>query len=64
MKKRKYSISKFICTQCGSEIYLPRTKNKQREKDHLKIIYCIKCKERVNHREVRETDFEGTLNLD
>lgn len=53
---RKVKISNCICMECGNEFPIPRTK-KQREKGHNKDLYCIKCKKRTTHIEVRECDF-------
>lgn len=52
------STSTFYCLRCGNKVPLPRKKGKIREKHHLKQIYCIKCKEDINHLEVREFDFD------
>jgi hypothetical protein len=49
-------ISECICQECGSKFPIPRTK-KQREKNHIKTLYCTKCRERTFHVEVRECDF-------
>ena len=52
---RKYTISRFICPNCSSVLPLPRTKKK--EKNHIKTLYCYKCKEVVGMTEVRSFDF-------
>lgn len=57
MAKQKFTISQFYCKECGNKIPLPRKTGKQREKDHTKHIYCIKCKIKTPHNEVREFDF-------
>lgn len=64
------TTSDFYCTKCGSKgIPLFRINGKQREAGHLKILYCVNCKERVNHAEVRPfgaytyEDFEKEFNL-
>jgi len=52
---RNITISDFYCTQCGNKGFvLPRKSNKQREPGHLKKIYCLTCRNTVNHAEVRE----------
>lgn len=57
MYKTQVTISRFICTKCNNEgIPLPRFIGKQREKNHLKNIYCIHCKEKHNHVEIRAFD--------
>lgn len=56
---KNFTISKFICSQCSGANFLPRKTSKQRERGHLKRIYCVKCKEEVNHIEHREFDWEA-----
>ena len=54
---RRFTISRFFCTKCGSEgIPIGRKIGSQRKNGHLKAIYCIQCKERVNHYEIRHSD--------
>lgn len=49
------SESKFYCTKCGQEgLPIMRPKGHRREPGHLKKLYCIYCKEEVNHAEVRD----------
>lgn len=49
------SQSRFFCTKCGREgIPIIRNQGKIREPGHLKKLYCIYCKETVNHAEVRD----------
>lgn len=57
-----YFISDFYCTQCGNKFSLPRTSNKRRSKKHLKHLYCVHCKEDVNH--VECNDFSGYTHED
>ena len=42
-----YTISQFICPECGRIIPLPRCKN-ARENGHIKDIYCPWC-DKVQH---------------
>lgn len=54
-KHQAMSQSRFFCTKCGREgIPIFRKKGKLREPGHLKKLYCMYCKEEVNHAEVRE----------
>ena len=47
--------SRFFCTQCGREgIPVQRKKGQEREGGHLKKLYCMYCKQEVNHAEVRD----------
>lgn len=57
-----FDISQFYCTKCANRIDLPRKTDKRRKKGHLKKVYCIKCKEEVNHYEVRNNDLDFNLN--
>lgn len=53
----KYMASHFYCTQCGKEgIPVQRKKGQERESGHLKRLYCIYCKEEVNHVEIKDND--------
>ena len=46
-------MSSFYCTQCGKKgIPVFRPGNKQREKGHLKKLYCCICRKETNHAEV------------
>ena len=60
MAKRKkmspmtYNISEFYCTVCGNKgIPLPRSYSSQRNKSHLKKLYCTHCRKETNHVEIR-----------
>ena len=54
----KTKISNFYCTElgCNYSIPLPRSR-KQREKGHVKDVWCPKCKRVTPHVEVRACDF-------
>ena len=48
----------FYCIKCGNRgIPLQRRKSLTKEKFHRKKLYCIYCKEEVNHAEVKN-DYE------
>lgn len=62
--------SRFFCTRCGKEgIGIFRNIGRQREPGHLKKLYCIYCKDTVNHVEIKENgkytveDFEKEFKL-
>lgn len=57
----KTATSYFYCLGCLNKIPLARKKSKMREKEHLKSIYCFKCKNYINHYEVREFDFDFSI---
>ena len=42
-KRQSYTISHFLCPECGNEIPLPRRSNRNRESGHIKDIYCPYC---------------------
>lgn len=49
------SPSKFYCTQCGNEgMIIPRKQGQERKSGHLKKLYCLNCREIINHVEIRE----------
>lgn len=55
-KKRGYSISDFQCIRCGAIIPLPRLR--MREYEHIKDIWCVHCKKRTKHVELRLSYFD------
>lgn len=61
MASRKVTYSDFYCLQCLNKMTLPRKNSRQREKNHLKSIYCIHCKGYVNHYEVRDCDIDFSI---
>lgn len=47
--------SEFYCTRCGNKgLPIVRRKGYEREAGHLKRIFCLHCKEEVNHVECKE----------
>ena len=50
--------SAFYCLKCATKTALPRKMSRMREKGHFKKIYCITCKDEINHLEVREFDLD------
>ena len=59
MASRRWNgtLSDMYCPECGLHMTVPRKKGGQRERNHRKWMYCIKCKEEKNFMEVREIDF-------
>lgn len=52
--KGKQEVHEFYCTKCGKRgIPIVRQASHFREKGHLKKLYCIYCREEVNHVECR-----------
>jgi hypothetical protein len=54
--RRNYTISYFICPECGKALPLPRNKCSKRKKNHIKDLYCVYCKKIVKTVEIREND--------
>ena len=48
--------SDFYCTICGNKgIPVVRNSARNRESGHLKVLYCMFCKQDTNHAEVRQS---------
>ena len=45
------------CDECGNVVTIHRKKHKMREKDHVKHMYCFKCKDRTAHIETKDDLF-------
>lgn len=56
--RRNFTISDVYCSQCGMKTTVPRKKNKQREKGHVKDVWCVHCKTITKHIEKRAMDHE------
>lgn len=54
MNKNKYSISRFECPDCGSNMFVPRQKSRKRKNGHVKDLYCPNCKEEKKMIEVKD----------
>lgn len=54
-KRQKMTMHDFYCTKCGNKgLNIMRKDGQLREPGHLKKLYCLFCKEEVNHAEVRD----------
>lgn len=54
MGKQRVSFSDFYCLKCKRKgIPLTRKMSKQREKGHLKKLWCCYCQEETNHCEIK-----------
>ncbi len=50
----KFNQSDFYCTCCGKKgLPVQRKKGQEREKGHLKKLYCIFCNKEINHVEIK-----------
>lgn len=56
-KHHQFSISDMYCEKCGFHTTVPRSVGKQREKGHLKTMWCPRCQQKTEFREVRAFDF-------
>ena len=43
LRRQSYNISQFLCPECNNIIPLPRKTKSEREKGHIKDIYCPWC---------------------
>lgn len=57
-KNRKFSTdSSFFCIQCGNKgIPIIRNQSLKKETHHRKKLYCIYCKQEVNHIECKNSE--------
>lgn len=54
MAKNNQVFTELFCLNCGNKgIPIYRQRNKMRETGHRKALYCIHCRETVNHYECR-----------
>jgi len=40
-------IEVYTCPVCGQKMYVPRSHGRRRPKDHVKHMYCVRCRKRV-----------------
>lgn len=54
-----YKKSRFICLKCLEENHVGDgiQRRKQREKGHIKDLYCVHCKDTTKNLEVRFCDY-------
>lgn len=62
MRKSNYSISNFICQECGNVFPLPRQTSKQRKNNHIKDLWCPKCKKIVKTVEMKQNNYYESMN--
>ena len=56
-----YTISNFLCPECGNTIPLPRKSFRPRENNHIKDIYCPWCNKVQKTLEYKENQPITTL---
>lgn len=61
MSKQKYTISQCVCPDCNNIFPIPRRKNRRREKQHIKDLWCPYCKEVKKMVEYRNIEAIMTL---
>lgn len=52
--KRKIVETRLICPQCGNIQKIFRLASKRKNFGHLKALWCFKCKQRINHIEIKD----------
>lgn len=57
IRKQRFTVSTFICPECGLEFPLPRLRAKQRECGHIKDLYCPRCRKVVKFEERKYNQF-------
>lgn len=58
MKKGKlYTTSNMHCKECGAIMPIPRQVCHKRKKNHIKTMYCYRCKKETDFVEERAEDF-------
>lgn len=56
-KQRFMDKSLFVCNTCGNTIPLMRRHGSQRERGHIKDLWCPYCKADRKFAEIRRGDF-------
>lgn len=51
MKSKDCYISELRCTECGTVMPIPRFKGHKREKNHIKDLWCYRCKKVTKFKE-------------
>lgn len=54
---RNGKLSDMYCCECGAYMPIPRNPAEQREKGHMKTMWCFRCQKETLFKEVREKDF-------
>jgi hypothetical protein len=58
--KTRTATTHLECDCCKNLVTIQRKKSKQKDKGHIKHMYCYKCKETTAHIEVKEDIFLPT----
>ena len=63
MRKQRYmDLSTFVCPVCNKTFPIMRNHGKQREKGHIKDIWCPYCRQERKFLEIRDGDCLVTNN--
>lgn len=49
--KSKIVSTYLVCKKCSNKVSIFRLSSKQKQQNHIKTLYCYKCKERTKHKE-------------
>ena len=49
MRRKKYEIRKFLCSECGMINYAAKEAGKMTKKGHIKDLYCPSCEKVTKH---------------
>ena len=61
MKRRPFFMSSFVCPVCKTDLQLPRPKSKQREKGHIKDLWCPICQKQRKFEERKQWEQVRTM---
>ena len=61
MRRKRYVTSEFHCPECEFVMPLPRNCGRQREKGHIKNIWCPQCKKEMRFKEIRYIESYKTM---
>ena len=53
----RYCNSELVCPECGRKFPIPRKMSRQREKMHIKDLFCPFCGKVQKMTEIRYNDF-------
>lgn len=62
MRKRQcMNLSTFICPECGKTFPIMRNHGRQRERGHIKDIWCPYCQQTQKFLEIRRSDYYNNI---
>lgn len=51
-RSRAVSPTTLVCEECGDYFPIVRKTGRQREKGHIKHLYCVRCRKETAHFEI------------